>query len=204
MPADIKFAKAVLFINCAVPVTMLGWDALHGHLGANPLEFVTRTTGALTLIFLLVSLAVTPIRKILVLPWMVKFRRMTGLYAFFYGCLHLLTYIWFDKGFNFPAMAHDISKRRFIMLGMLSYSLMVPLAITSTNAMVKRLGGKNWNRLHRLVYVSAIAGVAHYYLLVKADVRKPLAFAAALGLLLGYRIIEKYLKRNRRVAEPQS
>ena len=204
MTPDIKFAKTVLFINCGVPVAMLAWDALHGHLGANPLEFVTRTTGALTLIFLLLSLAVTPLRKIFVLPWMVKFRRMTGLFAFFYGCLHLLTYIWFDKGFNFPAMVHDISKRRFIMLGMLSYSLMVPLAITSTNAMVKRLGGKNWNRLHKLVYVSAIAGVFHYYLLVKADVRKPLAFAAALAVLLGYRVVENYLKRNRRVAEPQS
>ena len=205
MAPDIKFAKTVLFVNCAVPVAMLAWDALHGHLGANPLEFVTRTTGALTLIFLVISLAVTPLRKILVLPWMVKLRRMTGLYAFFYGCLHLLTYVWFVQGFNVNAMVHDIAKRRFIMLGMLSFFLMVPLAITSTNAMVKRLGGKNWNRLHKLVYVSAIAGALHYYLLVKADVRKPLAFAVALALLLGYRVLEKYLPtRNRRAVEPQS
>jgi len=193
MTPDVRFAKSVLFINCAVPVTMLAWDALHGRLGANPLEFVTRTTGALTLIFLLVSLAVTPLRKMLGLPWIIKFRRMTGLYAFFYGCLHLLTYIWFDKAFNFPAMAHDISKRPFIMLGMFGYSLMVPLAITSTNRMVKRLGGKNWNRLHKLVYLSGLAGVLHYYLLVKADVRKPLAFALVLVLLLGYRVANKYL-----------
>jgi methionine sulfoxide reductase heme-binding subunit len=192
MAPDIKFARFVLFTNCAVPVGMLAWDAIHGHLGANPLEFVTRTTGALTLIFLLVSLAVTPLRKMLGLPWMIKFRRMTGLFAFFYGSLHLLTYLWFDKAFNFPAMAHDISKRPFIMLGMLAYFLLVPLAFTSTNQMVKRLGGKKWNRLHKLVYVSAASGVLHYYLLVKADVRKPIAFAIGLTLLLGYRVLNNY------------
>jgi len=195
MTPDIKFARFVLFINCAVPVAMLAWDASQGHLGANPLEFVTRTTGALTLIFLMAALAVTPLRKILGFPWMIKFRRMTGLFAFFYGCLHLLTYIWFDKSFDFPAMAHDISKRPFIMLGMLAFFLMVPLAITSTNQMVKRLGGKNWNRLHKLVYVSAVAGVLHYYLLVKADVRKPLLFAFIVTVLLGYRVLNNYFPR---------
>jgi sulfoxide reductase heme-binding subunit YedZ len=195
MMPDIKFSRFVLFVNCAVPVAMLAWDASQGHLGANPLEFVTRTTGALTLIFLMVALAVTPLRKILGFPWMVKFRRMTGLFAFFYGCLHLMTYVWFDKSFDFPAMVHDISKRPFIMLGMLAFFLMVPLAITSTNQMVKRLGGKNWNRLHKLVYVSAVAGVLHYYLLVKADVRKPLLFAFIAAVLLGYRVLNHYFPR---------
>ena len=193
---DIKFARLVVFTICAVPIALLAWDASQGHLGANPLEFVTRTTGALTLIFLIVSLAVTPLRKTLGLPWMIKFRRMTGLFAFFYGCLHLLTYIWFDKSFDFPAMAHDIGKRPFIMLGMLAFFLLVPLAITSTNQMVKRLGGKNWNRLHKLVYVSAIAGVLHYYLLVKADLRKPLLFAGILAVMLGYRVLNSFLPRQ--------
>lgn len=189
---DIKFYKVLLFTNSVVPVALLGWDALHGRLGANPLEFVTRTTGILTLIFLATALAVTPLRKSLGLPWMIKFRRMTGLFAFFYGCLHLMTYVWFDKYFNFPAMIHDIGKRPFIMLGMLSFFLMVPLAITSTNNMVKRLGGKRWNRLHKAVYVSGIAGVLHFYLLVKADVRKPIGFAIVVAILLGYRILNKY------------
>jgi sulfoxide reductase heme-binding subunit YedZ len=124
---------------------------------------------------------------------MVKFRRMMGLFAFFYGTLHLLTYVWFDKAFNFAAIVHDVGKRRFIFLGMFAYLLMVPLAITSTNKMVKRLGGKRWTTLHKAVYVSAVSGVLHYYLLVKADVRKPLAFAAGLAVLLGYRILNKYL-----------
>ena len=201
---NIRFLKVLVFVNCSVPLAFLGWDALHGQLGANPLEFVTRTTGALTLIFLLLSLAVTPLRKSLGLPWMVKFRRMTGLFAFFYGCLHLLTYVWFDKYFNFPAMVHDIGKRPFIMLGMLGFFLMVPLAITSTNNMVKRLGGKRWNRLHKLVYIAAASGVLHYYLLVKADVRKPLAFAAALAVFLVYRVVNKFLPQltERRSARP--
>ena len=190
---DIPFIKLVVFVNCGVPLAMLGWDAYHRQLGANPLEFVTRTTGALTLIFLLLSLAVTPFRKILGLPWMIKFRRMTGLFAFFYGCLHLLTYVWFDKFFNFKAIVQDVGKRPFIALGMFAFLLLAPLAITSTNMMVKRLGGKRWNRLHKIVYVAAVAGVLHYYLLIKADVRKPLWFAAMLLLLLGYRVANKYL-----------
>lgn len=192
---DVPFLKVVVFVNCLVPVALLGWDALHGQLGANPLEFVTRTTGALTLTFLVLSLAVTPIRKSLSIPWMIKFRRMMGLFAFFYGFLHLMTYVWFDKYFNFRAMAHDIGKRTFITLGMLSFFLMIPLAITSTNKMVKRIGGKRWNRLHKLVYVSAAAGVLHYYLLVKADVRKPIGFAVALGILLLYRILNNYFPK---------
>jgi sulfoxide reductase heme-binding subunit YedZ len=194
---DLRFLQRVVFVNSMVPFVMLGWDAVQGRLGANPLEFVTHTTGALTLIFLILSLAVTPVRKIIGWPWMVRFRRTLGLFAFFYGCLHLLCYVWFDKFFHFRAMVHDVAKRPFIALGMLSFVLLVPLAVTSTKGMVKRLGGKRWNRLHRVVYVAAAAGALHYYLLVKADVRKPVAFAVVLGLLLAYRVLARYLPARR-------
>ena len=193
--ADVKFAKQIVFINSLVPVAMLGWDALHRNLGANPLEFVTHTTGTLTLVYLLISLLVTPARKILEQPWLIKLRRMCGLFAFFYGALHLMTYVWFDRFFNVKSAVEDIAKRPFILVGMTSLVLMTPLAITSTNKMVKRLGGKRWRRLHQLVYLAGIGGVIHYYLLVKADTRTPIAFGAVLGLLLGYRIISAVLDR---------
>ena len=189
---DIKFSKQLVFINCAVPITLLAWDGYYHRLGANPLEFITRTTGTLTLIFLLISLAVTPARKVLGQPWMVQLRKTLGLYAFFYGALHLLAYVWFDKAFHLTAIIDDTLKRRFIFFGMAGFLLLVPLAVTSTNAMIKRLGGRQWNRLHKIVYLSAIAGVLHYYLLVKADVRKPLIFAAVLAVLLGYRLLNRF------------
>lgn len=189
---DIKFAKTAVFVNAAVPVFLLAWDAYHHRLGANPQEFVLHTTGTLTLVFLLLTLAVTPLRKVLGLPWMVQFRKMMGLYAFFYGCLHLLAYTWFDKGFAFRTIAEDTLKRPFIFLGMFAFVLMVPLAVTSTSKMVKRLGGRKWNRLHKLIFPAAIAGVLHYYLLVKVDVSLPLAFGAALIVFLGYRVLNKF------------
>lgn len=185
---DVRFSKVLLFINSLVPLALLGWDAYHKRLGANPLEFVTRTTGMLTLIFLLISLAVTPVRKVSGWNFLGKFRRMLGLYAFFYGFLHLTTYIWFDRFFNIRSTAGDIVQRPFIAIGMASFFLMVPLAVTSTNKMVKRIGGKRWNKLHKLVYVAGIGGVIHYYMLVKSDTRLPIAFACVLALLLGYRI----------------
>ncbi|HVG21301.1 MAG TPA: protein-methionine-sulfoxide reductase heme-binding subunit MsrQ [Blastocatellia bacterium] len=190
---DTRFARFVIFVNSLVPLALLGWDAYHHRLGANPIEFATRTTGVLTLIFLLLSLAVTPLRKALGLPWLVKFRRMLGLYGFFYGCLHLLTYVWFDKFFGAGAIVEDVLKRPFITVGMASFMLLIPLAMTSTQKMVKRVGGKRWNRLHKAAYLSAIGGVVHYYMLVKADTREPLLFGLALALLLGYRVINKYL-----------
>jgi sulfoxide reductase heme-binding subunit YedZ len=189
---DIRFSKVVLFINSLVPLTLLLWDWYHHNVGANPLEFVTRTTGMLTLVFLLISLAVTPARHITRANWLVKFRRMLGLYAFFYGFLHLLTYLWFDRGFALKGVPGDITKRPFIAIGMTAFFLMVPLAITSTNKMVKRLGGKRWSKLHRLVYLAAIGGVVHYWMLVKSDTRLPLTFGFILLLLLAYRIIVKY------------
>jgi methionine sulfoxide reductase heme-binding subunit len=190
---DIGFLKVVVFVNCIVPGVMLGWDALHRNLGANPQEFAIRTTGALTLTFLLLSLAVTPFRKTLGLPWMIKLRRMLGLFSFFYATIHLFTYTWFDKGFVFSGIVEDTLKRKFIFVGMFSFLLLVPLAITSTNKMVKRLGGKSWNRLHRSAYIAAFGGVIHYWLLVKADTRIPLAFGAVLVALLGYRVINYYM-----------
>ena len=192
---DIRFAKFVVFINALVPLVMMGWDAWRGNMGANPLEFLTHTTGTLTLVFLLLSLAVTPLRKMLGLPWLVKFRRMLGLYGFFYGALHLTAYFWFDKFFNLSAAAEDILKRPFIAVGMLGFFLMAPLALTSTNKMVKRLGGKRWSRLHRVAYFAAAAGVVHYWMLVKADIRQPLIFGLVLAALLGYRLLNKFLPR---------
>ena len=193
--ADIKFAKQIVFINCSVPLVMLAWDGAHRNLGANPLEFVTHVTGTLTLVFLLISLLVTPARKILGMPWLIKLRRMCGLFAFFYGCLHLITYVWFDRFFDLKSTVKDIGDRPFIAVGIASLLLLLPLAITSTNKMVKRLGGKRWNRLHKLVYLAGIGGVIHYRLLVKADARLPIAFGVALGLMLGYRIVTSMLAR---------
>ncbi len=185
---DVRFSKVLLFINSLVPLALLGWDAYHQRLGANPLEFVTRTTGMLTLIFLLISLAVTPVRKVSGWNFLGKFRRMLGLFAFFYGFLHLMTYVWFDRFFNIRSVAGDIVQRPFIAIGMASFSLLVPLAFTSTNKMVKRLGGKTWSKLHKLVYLAGIGGVIHFYMLVKSDTRLPLTFGVILALLLGYRI----------------
>jgi methionine sulfoxide reductase heme-binding subunit len=201
---EIKFAKLVVFINSVVPALLLAWDAYHHRLGANPQEFVLHTTGTLALVFLLLSLAVTPLRKALGLPWLAPLRRMVGLFAFFYAALHLLAYTWFDKAFNFGAIVEDVLKRPYIFLGMLAFLILTPLAVTSTNKMVKRLGGRKWNRLHKTVYVAAIAGVLHYYLLVKADVRIPLAFAGVLAVLFVYRILNKFYPSltQRRLTKP--
>jgi sulfoxide reductase heme-binding subunit YedZ len=185
---DARFSKFLLFTNALVPLGMLLWDVYHKRVGANPLEFVTRTTGMLTLVFLMITLAVTPARKITGLNWLVKFRRMLGVFAFFYGFLHLMTYIWFDRYFNLKSVPRDIASRPFIAIGMLAFFLMVPLAITSTNKMIKRLGGKRWNKLHKLIYAAGIAGALHYWLLVKSDTRLPLTFGFILLLLLGYRL----------------
>jgi len=191
---DIKFYRLLVFVNALVPLALVGWDWRRGQLGANPLDFVTRTTGTLTLVFLVLTLAVTPLRKWTGANWLVRLRRMVGLYAFFYGALHLAAYVWFDKWFDAAAIAQDVARRRFILVGVLAFTSLVPLAITSTDRMIKRLGGKRWQKLHRLTYLAAAAGVLHYYLLVKSDVRKPLAFAALVALLLGYRLFASYTK----------
>jgi sulfoxide reductase heme-binding subunit YedZ len=187
------FPKVVLFINALIPLGLLLSDTYRQRVGPNPLEFATRTTGMLTLIFLCLTLAVTPLRKIFGINSLVKFRRMLGLFAFFYGSLHLLTYVWFDRLFNLFSVVADVAQRPFILLGMTAFLLMVPLALTSTNQMIKRLGGKNWARLHRLVYLAAIAGVVHFWMLVKSDTSLPLTFGFIVLFLLGYRLLVKYV-----------
>jgi len=189
---DTRFTKLVLLTNGLVPLALLLWDVYHKRVGANPLEFVTRTTGMLALVFLLISLAVTPARRITGLNWLTRFRRLLGLFAFFYGSLHLMTYVAFDRFFKLTTIPGDVWKRPFIAIGMAAFFLMLPLAITSTDKMVKRVGGKRWTRLHRVVYLAGILGVLHYYMLVKSDVRLPLTFAFILFVLLGFRLFAKY------------
>jgi methionine sulfoxide reductase heme-binding subunit len=185
---DVGFARFLVFVNSLVPLALLLWDGYHHRLGANPPEFATRATGVLALVFILLTLSVTPLRRLTGANWLVKFRRMLGLYAFFYACLHLLAYSLFDKAFALTEIVRDVAARPFITVGMASFLLMVPLAVTSTTGMIRRLGGRRWSRLHKLTYAAALGGVLHYYMLVKADARVPAAFAAALALLLGYRL----------------
>ena len=150
---------------------------------------ITHSTGDWILIFLLITLAITPARKLTGQLWLIRYRRMFGLFAFFYATLHFLTYIWLDKFFDIHEMLTDIAKRRFITVGFTGFVLLIPLALTSTKGWIRRLGGKRWQALHRLIYFSAIAGVIHYLWLVKADIRKPLQYAFVLGVLLTYRIV---------------
>jgi methionine sulfoxide reductase heme-binding subunit len=189
---DVRFSKFIVFTNALVPLALMSWDVYHQRVGANPAEFMTRTTGMLTLVFLMTTLGVTPVRKITGLNWLVKFRRLLGLFAFFYGSLHLLTYVWFDRYFNLRSIPGDVATRPFIALGMLAFFLMLPLAITSTNKMVKRLGGKRWNTLHKLIYAAGVAGALHFWLFVKSDIRLPLTFGFILLLLLGHRLLVKF------------
>jgi sulfoxide reductase heme-binding subunit YedZ len=185
----LRILKPAVFLACLVPLTLLVWDALHSQLGANPIEAITHSTGTCTLVFLLLTLAVTPLRKITRQYWLISFRRMLGLFAFFYGTLHLMTYVWFDKSFDVDEILKDIAKRKFITAGMAAFVLMIPLALTSTKWAIRKLGGKRWQMLHRLIYLSAAAGVIHYIWLVKADLKKPLEFATVLGALLIFRLI---------------
>jgi sulfoxide reductase heme-binding subunit YedZ len=193
---DIRFAKLLVLVNGIVPLALLVWDQSHNRLGANPQNFLILTTGMMALIFLTLTLAVTPLRKVFGLNWMIQLRRMLGLYAFFYACLHFLCFYSLDRAFSFSSTLHEIVARKYIWFGITALLIMIPLAVTSTNAMIKRLGGKRWRALHRLAYVAAICGVIHYYMQVKADVRLPLAFAAALAILLGYRVVEFYRHRK--------
>jgi len=185
----LRWIKPVIFLACLGPLARLAWKGFHGMLGANPIEVITHSTGDWTLIFLLITLSVTPLRKLTRQYWLIGLRRMFGLYAFFYGTLHLTTFVWLDKFFDVHEMLADIAKRRFITAGMTAFTLMIPLALTSTKGWIRRMGGKRWQALHRLIYASAAAGVIHYIWLVKADLRKPLQYAAVLGVLLLYRII---------------
>ncbi len=187
-----KYLKPPIFLACLLPLAHLGWKALNHGLGANPIQVITFSTGTWTLVFLLVTLTITPLRKLSKLYWLIQCRRMLGLFAFFYGCLHFLTYIWLDQFFDVHSVYKDIFKRPFITAGFSAFVLMIPLALTSTQKAIRRLG-KRWQLLHRLIYVSAIAGVVHYIWLVKKDVRTPLIYAAILAALLLYRILAKAL-----------
>ena len=183
-----KWIKLPVFLSCLIPLGHLAWRALHHHLTANPIEYVTHQTGDWTLIFVVATLAVTPARRLLRLPELVRFRRMLGLFAFFYGLLHFGTWMGLDKFFDWADMLEDVRKRTFITAGFTALVLMLPLALTSTAGWIRRLGGKRWRALHRLIYVTAIAGVVHYYWLVKSDVRKPLFYGALVALLLAARV----------------
>jgi ferredoxin-NADP reductase/DMSO/TMAO reductase YedYZ heme-binding membrane subunit len=187
-----RFTKSVFLLNCTVPVTLLAWDAWSGRLGANPVNFAIRTTGILSLIFLILSLAVTPASRITRWGWLGQFRRMLGLCAFFHAVLHFLLFFGFDRAASVADTASEIVKRPYLMVGILGLILMAPLAATSTNGMIKRLGPARWKALHRLAYLAAAAGALHFYMLVKADVTRPTAFAAVLGMLFLYRLAAHY------------
>jgi methionine sulfoxide reductase heme-binding subunit len=184
----LRLTKLTIFLAALIPLLRLAWKALHGGLGANPIEVITHSTGDWTLIFVLATLSVTPLRRLTRQYWLIGIRRMVGLFAFFYGTLHFLTYIWLDKFFDIHEMIKDIVKRPFITVGFSAFVLMIPLAATSTAWSIRRLGGKNWQRLHRLIYLTGILGVVHYIWLVKADKRKPYEYGVMLTVLLLYRV----------------
>ena len=186
--------KVALFLASLIPLTRLGWYGYSSQLGANPIEFITRSLGTWTLAFLLITLSITPLRKLSGWSWLVKLRRMAGLFAFFYALLHFITYIWLDQFFDLSSIYKDVIKRPFITIGFAAFIMLIPLAITSTNAMMKKLGGKRWQMLHRLIYLIAIFGVLHYWWLVKKDITQPLIYALVLTILLGYRVMMRRLK----------
>jgi methionine sulfoxide reductase heme-binding subunit len=183
-----KWAKVAVFALCLEPVLELLWRYWHQALGPNPIEFITHATGDWTLRFLLITLTVTPARRLTGLLQLIRLRRMFGLFAFFYACLHFTTYIWLDKFFDTQDMWKDIVKRPFITVGFTAFVLLIPLALTSTKGWIRRLG-RRWQLLHRLVYFAALAGVIHYYWLVKSDVRLPLLYGGLLAVLLIYRVV---------------
>ena len=186
-----RVVKPTLFVVCLIPLALITWDAFNNQLGANPIEKIMRRTGDWTLRFLLITLTITPARQLLNLPWLIKLRRMLGLFAFFYALLHFTNYIWLDQYFDVDEIIKDVIKRKYITIGFACFLMLIPLAITSTNKMVKRLGGKRWQKLHKSVYAIAIGGVIHYLWLVKKDLTEPLIYAVLLAILLGYRVWQK-------------
>ncbi|MEW6131666.1 MAG: protein-methionine-sulfoxide reductase heme-binding subunit MsrQ [Pseudomonadota bacterium] len=184
---QLAVARAVLWLVCLAPLARLLVLGMNGGLGANPIEFITRSTGTWTLVGLLATLSVTPLKRLTGLGWLLRFRRLLGLFAFFYACLHFTTYIWLDQFFDPSGIARDIVKRPFITVGFSAFVLLIPLAASSNQAMMKRLG-RNWQRLHRLVYVIAALGVVHYWWLVKKDISQPLIYACTLAVLLAMRL----------------
>lgn len=184
-----RWARAAVVALLAAPAALLAWNGFRDNLGANPIESITRGTGIWTLRMLLISLAVTPLRRFFGLSELAPYRRIAGLAAFSYAAVHLITYVWLDQFFDWQAMLRDVGKRRFIAAGAVSLAIMVPLAITSTKGWMRRMGGRRWKYLHRTVYLSGLAGVVHYLWLVKADVRPPAMYGLALGVLLVARLV---------------
>lgn len=191
-----KWTKVLVFVAASVPFLLLSWGLLRSDLGINPVETLQHTTGDWTLRFLVFTLAITPLRKTFNLPELIRYRRMLGLFAFFYVVLHFVTYLGPDQSFNLSGMWDDVAKRKFVTVGFAAFLLLIPLAITSTSGMIRRLGGKRWQSLHRLVYLCAILGVVHYYWLVKSDVRKPLFYGALVAILLLWRVWDAYSRRK--------
>lgn len=196
----IALLKTLVFILALLPLVYYGWGAWHDTLGANPIEAVTRGLGTWTLHFLLITLTVTPLRKLTGWHAVVRLRRMLGLFAFFYATLHLVSYLWFDQFFDWGEIAQDILKRPFITVGMAAFVLLVPLAVTSNNAAIRRLGGRCWQALHRTVYAIAILAVLHYSWLVKADQSLPLLYGGLLAVLLGLRAWWREVERRAQLA----
>lgn len=192
-----RSAKRLAFFLAAIPFLIIIWRTIRGDLTANPVEYYQHTTGDWTLRLLIFTLCITPLRKLLKLPELIRFRRMLGLFAFFYVCLHFLTYLGPDQSFNFAGMLKDVVKRPFITVGFAAFVLLIPLAITSTAGWIRRLGGQRWQAIHRSIYACAVLGVIHYYWLVKSDVRKPLFYGALVAILLLWRLIDWFSKRNK-------
>lgn len=191
-----KWTKVGVFLICLIPLGGLVWRGFHNGLGANPVEFIQLTTGDWTLRFLVFTLCITPFRKLLDLPDLIRFRRMLGLFAFSYLCIHFLTYLVLDQSLDPSAIWKDVAKRPFITVGFLGFLLLLPLAITSTAGWIRRLGGKRWQMLHRAIYFAAVCGVIHYYWKVKSDVRMPLFYGALVGILLLWRLGDWFFNRR--------
>jgi sulfoxide reductase heme-binding subunit YedZ len=194
--------KVLCFLLALLPIARLFFGAFANTLGANPIEYITRDLGTWGLTFLLITLAVTPLRRLTNWNWLLRLRRMLGLFAFFYIVLHFISYIWWDQFFDWHAIWKDIMKRPFITVGFAAFLMLVPLAVTSTNKMIRRLGAQRWQLLHRLIYVISVCGVLHYWWLVKRDITKPVIYGLILALLLGFRVAYKYVQNRK--AKPAS
>ena len=201
-PGAIRRCKLLLFFCCLMPFAQLAYGVLTASIPGDPVETMTEVTGQWGLRFLLLTLSITPLRKLLKMSDLIKFRRMLGLFAFFYALCHLSVYVVFDQFFDWPAILRDTVEKKFVFAGMLALLLMIPLAVTSTNGWIKRLGARRWQRLHRLVYIIAIAVIVHFIWLVKADLTEPLIYALVLAVLLGYRIAGRTRKKAMPSARP--
>jgi sulfoxide reductase heme-binding subunit YedZ len=189
--------KPIVFIAALLPLSQLVLAQLTTGLGANPVEVMTHRTGLTALILLFITLAISPLRKLTGVYWLIQYRRMLGLFAFFYACLHFIIYAVLDQSLDIASVTKDVYKRPFITVGFLAFILMIPLALTSTQGWIRRLG-KRWTQLHRLIYISAAAGALHFFWLVKKDKREPLIYVAVLALLLGYRVVNHFFARKSR------